>query len=170
MHDQKISYSPFNTIFNFLVAVGFFILLIILLIQIHTTAGTIFVLILLAIAGQGMFTFVKSFVLFTLKQPAIILTQEYFVDNSMGIKIRWTDMNAISVYNFNGRVFLAFNVTDNSIIFRQVLNPIQNVFLRINAALSKKSFMTNFSVLKGKSSEIFDVVSNYYQNTAKNQI
>lgn len=168
MDDKKISYSPFNTTFNFIIAVGFVILLIVLIAQVHKTAAIVFVISLLVIAGQSMFMFIKSFVLFIQKRPAILLTHECFVDNSMGIKIGWTDIIDISIYNFNGRIFLAFNVTDNSIIYSQILNPVQNVFLRLNASLSKKSFMTNLSFLKGKNSDIFEIVNGYYQSVLKN--
>ena len=168
MDDKKISYSPFNTTFNFIIAISFVILLTVLVIQVHKTAAIVFVLALLIIAGQSMFMFIKSFVLFIQKRPAILLKQECFVDNSMGIKISWTDIIDISIYEFNGRIFLAFNVTDNSIIYSQVLNPVQNVFLRLNASLSKKSFMTNLSFLKGKNSDIFEIVNGYYQSVSKN--
>ena len=169
-NNQEIFYSPYNTTVNFIIAVGFFILLVILATNVHKTAAIIFVIVLVAVAGQGMFMFIKSFASFVSGKPAIVLTKENFIDNSTGVKISWTDIKNITIYNFNGRAFLAFDLIDNSIIYKQILNPIQNGFLRINAALSKKSFMTNFSFLKGKNAEIFEKVNNFYQTALENEI
>ena len=167
MSDRKIFYSPFNTTVNFIVAIGGLILLIILATQIHTTAAILFIIVLLAIGGQAMFMFIKSFFLFVSKKPALILTNECFIDNSMSIRIPWIDINAVSIYKFNGRAFLAFDLVDNSIIYRQVLNPMQNIFLRLNAALTKKSFMTSLSFLKGDNAGIFETVDSYHQTVVK---
>ena len=167
MNDRKIFYSPLNTAVNFIVAIGGLILLTILATKIHTVAAIVFIIVLLVIGGQGMFMFIKSFFLFVSKKPAIVLTQECFIDNSMGIKIKWADVNAISIYKFNGRPFLAFDLVDNSIIYRQVLNPIQNIALRLNAAWSKKSFMTSLSFLKGDNIGIFETVDSYNRTVTK---
>jgi len=167
---QKISYSPYNTTVNFLIAVGFFILLVVLAIKVHKTATIIFIVVLVTIGGHGIFMFIKSFFLFVSGKAAIVLTKEYYVDNSMGIKISWSDINDITTYNFNLRTFLAFDLSDNMIIYKQIRNPIQNVFLKINAGLSKKSFMTNLSFLKGKNSDIFETVNKFYQAVSKKEI
>lgn len=169
-NNQEISYSPYNTTINFIIAVGFIILLIILATNVNKTAAIIFIVVMIAIGGQGMFMFIKSFLLFVSGKPAIVLTKDYFIDNSTGIKIGWSDINNITSYNFNGRTFLAFDLIDNSIIYKQILNPIQNGLLRINAALSKKSFMTNLSFLKGKNADIFEKVNNFYRAVLKDEI
>lgn len=169
-NNQEIFYSPYNTTVNFIIAVAFFILLVILATNVHKTTAIIFIVVLIAVGGQGMFMFIKSFLLFVSGKPAIVLTKKYFIDNSSGVKISWSDINNITNYNFNGRTFLAFDLIDNSIIYKQIFNPIQNGLLRINAALSKKSFMTNLSFLKGKNADIFENVNNFYRAILKDEI
>jgi hypothetical protein len=167
MDDQKIYYSPFNVTINFIVALGTFTCFAILAVQGGSKAAMTFIIVSVAIGGQFMIAFIKSFVLFTLQRPAIILTKECLIDNSMGVKINWTDINDISIYEYGSMTYLAFEVTSNSIIYRQFLNPLQNILLRLNTALSKKSFLINFSFLKGKNEDIFEMVREYHQNVCK---
>ena len=109
-----------------------------------------------------MYTFIKSFLFFITNKPAILLTNNQFIDNTSGKKLFWSDITKIETYLFQGRTFLAISVTQNSIIYRQTLNPFQNLMLRLNALITKKSLMTNFSFLKGENKEIFKTINTFY--------
>ena len=116
-----------------------------------------------------MYTFIKSFIFLITNRPAIHLTNDQFIDNTTGKKLFWTDITNIETYLFQGRTFLAISVTDNSIIYRQTLNPFQNLMLRLNSLMTKKSLMTNFSFLKGKNEEIFKSIMAFYYRTLGNK-
>jgi hypothetical protein len=161
MDDIKIYFSPLHTTMNFIIAIGFWCLIIILLQNPHRTNAIIFVAILLLISN-GMYTFIKSFLFLITNKPAILLTNNQFIDNTSGKKLFWSDITKIETYLFQGRTFLAISVTQNSIIYRQTLNPFQNLMLRLNALITKKSLMTNFSFLKGENKEIFKTINTFY--------
>jgi hypothetical protein len=130
-------------------------------------AGYIFAGALLIIAGQPSFIMIKSFVRFLNKKPAIELTSEFYIDHLNGVKIDWKNIKTISSTNYGQWTFLCFDLIDNSIFYRQIKNPIQSLFIKLETLLTKISMKTNISLVKGNNKEIYWTIFNHQKSTSK---
>ena len=171
MNDIQLKYHPFNVTIHFCTGLVFFGLLATVLIQTpNKIAGIVFVTILLLIVGPVYFLSVRNFVRLLLGQSCLILNREYYIDNINDIKIKWTEINSIGSSAFGQWTFLTFNLTDNSIVSRQLRNPIYRLLLRLESILTKSSFKTNSSFIRGDNKEVFWTVFNYHKNIQTNYV
>jgi hypothetical protein len=103
----------------------------------------------------------KSFILFTKKKPALLLTPEQFIDNYENIKVSWKSISKVYINRINND-FLYITVTDNSMVYGQAKNKIWK-FILWNNTWSGGIISINMFLLKGNNNEILNTIKDYQQ-------
>ncbi|SCZ01190.1 hypothetical protein SAMN02927903_03358 [Flavobacterium caeni] len=160
---MTINYCSKNVGINFFIILIFFIIpFCFLFFNFSKPATVIFSLVLILLGYSSVFIFIKSFVRNILKLPAIELTNEHYIDHINGIKVSWKAISNISTSSIGQWTFINFELNDYSIFFKQIRNPIQNLFFRLEKIATGSPMKTNISLVKGKNEEIFWKVFNFY--------
>jgi hypothetical protein len=150
VNETQLKYHPLNVTLHFFIGLFFFGLMATILIQTpNKLAGIVFMTILMLLAGPVNLSFIKCFLRMLNKKSPLILTNEYYIDNINNIKIKWQEITNVGSANIGQWTFLTFNLTDNSIFFRQIKNPIYNLLFRLEYLLTKTSLKTNTTFILG---------------------
>ncbi len=152
--------------------IGIFFFAILTNLSIHTynrLGAVIFLTILFLLAGPLYISSIKNFIRLILGKPSIILSREYYIDKINGITIKWEDINSISSSKYSHWTFLTFKLHDDTLIFRQIKNPIYNLFVRLESLLTKTTFKTNSSFILGDNDDIYRSVFDYYKSSTPNK-
>jgi len=161
---MKFYYHPINTCLNFAIILCFYIIPIIFLLSSPPKLAIyIFLLILLIITGPFCFLMVNNFFRFLFNKAAVEITDEFYIDHLNGIKIAWNNINHIGTTNYGQWTFLNFDLIDQDIFYKQIHNPVQNIFFRLENFLTKTTFKTNISLVKGDNKEIFWTIFNRHK-------
>ncbi|MBS7787636.1 hypothetical protein KIH23_10035 [Flavobacterium sp. CYK-55] len=161
---MKVDYNYKNVWTNFSGIVIFFIIpLTIVMIKSPKPASVIFTTILLLIFGSSIYMFIKSFIRSLNKLPAIELTEEFYIDNLNGVKIPWSNVISVGTINLGMWSFLSLDLSDNSIFYKQIENPIQSLLFRFETLLTGTSMKTNISLVDGKNEDVFWKVFNFHK-------
>jgi len=102
---------------------------------------------------------VRCFRAFLSGEPALELTDDYYIDNVENIKLSWSDISRIWILE-NKNYFLKVALVDNSIIYKKVKSPIWRCVFRMNN-WSGGILSINLSLLKGKKDEILKLITDY---------
>jgi hypothetical protein len=167
--DTQISYSPISVSIHFVLTAAILILFSFGLshsIQHHKTIGIYFCIAWLLVFFYPATIYIKTFIAFVLKKPAIVLTKDFYRDNVQNIIIPWGEIKDIRITTLKVS-FLTIAVKNNSVIYKQVQNPIKKFFMWSNT-FSGKPLMTNLSLLKGKNKDILNIVKEFNPNNINN--
>jgi hypothetical protein len=110
MTEDKIYYNSKVVLLNFLIAIGFFGLMVYLFVEAPRPAGIVFVTILIAVGGQPQYLFIKNFIRLIANKPAMELTQNEYIDYQNGVRINWLDIVSVANLNFGIWEFISFNL------------------------------------------------------------
>jgi hypothetical protein len=166
METIEINYSiPGVLLFFFLTlfVIGGFTPLLIHSIRINNQPGICFIIGWLLLYFYPATTAIKSFAAMLSGKPAIELTCTHYIDNITGITVLWPEIKNISTYRNSN---LIVTVVNNAIVYDQVSNPFQKLFIWSSSWLLEP-FSTNLSLVKGRNKDLVSLIKEYHQTAVK---
>ena len=159
---HKINYSKINVMLYFFGGILFYVSPIILLLQ-NVTKFLSFILplMLLLIGGYFYFRITKAFLNMIVNKPMIEFTNEEFIDNLNGVKVRWKDIKLLS-FEDGKAPFVIFDLNQNSLFYSQITNPLKLLFYKFEAYYGR-SFRTNIRFAEGRNADIYKEIERKYQ-------
>ena len=171
MNTQNISFSPFIIVVGLLLTfLCFGVPVLLSPILIHSiktkNIGAIAFLSVLYCISIIMLPFfimtLKCSLAFLRKQPAISLTEKYYIDNIESIKLEWNNISNIWVLQYRDS-FLKISVIDDSVVYKQAKNRIWKYIFK-RQERNKGILSVNLNFLKGKSIDIVNLIKDYQQS------
>jgi hypothetical protein len=175
MKTQNISFSPFIIVVSLLLTfLCFGVPVLSSPILIHSldtkNIGAIAFLSVLYCISIIMLPFfvmtLKCSLAFLQKQPAISLTEKYYIDNIESVQLEWHNISNISVLQYRDS-FLKISVVDDSVVYRQAKNRIWKYIFK-RQERNKGILSVNLNFIKGKSIDVVNLIKDYQQSVLRN--
>jgi hypothetical protein len=94
------------------------------------------------------------------KQPALELTQDYYIDHMENVKVSWNNITKVWILK-GPQSFLKLTLLDNSTVTRKASRMSKYIFFMNNLNSSGGPLSINMALLKGKNKEILRIINEY---------
>ncbi|WP_291128605.1 hypothetical protein [Flavobacterium sp. UBA7682] len=131
--------------------------------------GIIIALIIWRVAWNHFYNTVKNLSRQLSGKPAIELTNEYFYDHINDIKIYWTNVKRINLWQSKGTTFICFDLKDFKSHVTQSKSLVDKFFYKLKVHQEDIFVKTEISLVKGKNIEIFDKVKRFMQHNTSHK-
>jgi len=155
----RFNYNKTKIIFNFIVSLILVSSLLVLFVSPIKKSGYFFIGVIFVITFQLVYNNVRSFIRFLGHKPAVILTDQYYIDYLNNIKFPWSEIETVKIKSYWAGRFLLFDIKNKSVIFSQISNPIMKLLIQFESFVSKANYKTNISNIDS-SDEIFENIIN----------